>query len=99
MAERLRLDYRQVMNVIDDMKACEKKVEEAYELMTGDVNSLRDKGYMDGESAGAYINEFKEMLSPEMEALSELVGRYYKQLSEICSNFADCDAKLAQALS
>ena len=46
----------------------------------------------------AYVEEFKNMLGPDIESLSELINQFYTQLSQICQNFAEADANIADML-
>lgn len=94
----LRVDYVQVEGLINQMKACEENISEIYTDMHTTVESLVNNGYMEAEAANAYVDEFTEMLAPDIESLKELVAEYYAQLSKICANFAEADAKIAQAL-
>lgn len=94
----LRVDYVQVEGLINQMKACEENISEIYTDMHTTVESLVNNGYMEAEAANAYVDEFTEMLAPDIENLKELVAEYYAQLSKICANFAEADAKIAQAL-
>lgn len=98
MADRLRVDYVQVEGLINEMKTCEANVESVYEEMTTTVSSLVNNGYMEADAANAYVTEFKQMLGPDIENLSDLITRFYNQLSQICQNFADADSKLAKML-
>lgn len=66
--------------------------------MTTTVSSLVSNGYMEAESATAYVEEFKNMLGPDIESLSELINQFYTQLSQICQNFAEADANIADML-
>ena len=98
MAERLRVDYVQVESLITDMKSCEANVENIYEEMTNTVSSLVNNGYMEADAATAYVEEFKQMLGPDIENLSDLITRFHSQLSQVCQNFAEADSKLAKML-
>ncbi len=98
MGARLRVDYEAVQELIEDMKGYEADIESTYSDMTTTVKSLVDKGYMEADSANAYVEEFTEMLGPDIESLSELINKFYTQLSQVCQNFADADAKIAGML-
>lgn len=98
MSARLRVDYEAVQELIEDMKGYEADIESTYSDMTTTVKSLVDKGYMEADSANAYVDEFTEMLGPDIEKLSELINKFYTQLSQVCQNFADADAKIAGML-
>lgn len=98
MSARLRVDYEAVQELIEDMKEYEAGIESTYSDMTTTVKSLVDKGYMEADSANAYVDEFTEMLGPDIEKLSELINKFYTQLSQVCQNFADADAKIAGML-
>lgn len=98
MAERLRVDYVQVESLITDMKSCEANVENVYEEMTNTVSSLVNNGYMEADAATAYVEEFKQMLGPDIENLSDLITRFHSQLSQVCQNFAEADLQLAKML-
>lgn len=98
MGARLRVDYEAVQELIEDMKGYEADIESTYSDMTTTVKSLVDKGYMEADSANAYVDEFTEMLGPDIESLSELINKFYTQLSQVCQNFADADAKIAGML-
>ena len=98
MGARLRVDYEAVQELIEDVKGYEADRESTYSDMTTTVKSLVDKGYMEADSANAYVEEFTEMLGPDIESLSELINKFYTQLSQVCQNFADADAKIAGML-
>ena len=94
MGDRLRVDYAAVEGLIGDMKGYEGNIEDLYSDMTTTVGSLVSNGYMEAESATAYVEEFKNMLGPDIESLSDLINQFYTQLSQICQNFAEADAIL-----
>lgn len=98
MSGRLRVDYVSVENLIGNMKEYETEIEGVYSDMTTAVESLVNNGYMEAESATAYVSEFKQILGPDIEKLSELIGQFYTQLSQVCQNFADADSKIAGML-
>ncbi len=98
MAVCLKIDYASVQGLVDDMKTYETQVEELYSDMTTIVQSLVTNGYMEADSANAYVSEFTEMLGPDIENLSELLTTFHTQLSEICENFKDADAQIAKML-
>ena len=62
MGDRLRVDYAAVEGLIGDMKGYEGNIEDLYSDMTTTVGSLVSNGYMEAESATAYVEEFKNML-------------------------------------
>jgi uncharacterized protein YukE len=80
------------------MKDYESEVEEIYDEMDNTVKSLVNNGYMDAESANAYVSEFEELLGPDIKKLSQLIQSFYKQLDDICNNFEEADAKIADML-
>lgn len=94
----LRVDYEQVEALIGKMQSCESDISSIYSDMQSTVQSLVNNGYMEADSANAYVDEFNEMLSPDMQALKDLVAEYYAQLSKICQNFRDADEKIAASL-
>lgn len=98
MSGRLRVDYVAVENLIGNMKEYETEIEGVYSDMTTAVESLVNNGYMEAESATAYVSEFKQILGPDIEKLSELINQFYTQLSQVCQNFADADSKIAGML-
>ena len=98
MATRLRVDYPQVENIKGQMLAIEKKVEASYDVMDTAVSSLVNNGYMDGDAAQAYVDEFRNMLSPDLQALEELITTYAKQLGEVCDIIRDADKQLASMI-
>lgn len=98
MNDRLRVNYNMVENLINDMRGYGLDIERIYSEMTATVTGLVDKEYMEAESAEAYINEFTEMLAPDIEKLSDLISNYYLQLHEICINFAEADKQIAHSL-
>lgn len=98
MGDRLRVDYAAVEGLIGDMKGYEGNIEDLYLDMTTTVGSLVSNGYMEAESATAYVEEFKNMLGPDIESLSDLINQFYTQLSQICQNFAEADANIADML-
>lgn len=59
MGDRLRVDYAAVEGLIGDMKGYEGNIEDLYSDMTTTVSSLVSNGYMEAESATAYVEEFK----------------------------------------
>lgn len=98
MSERLRVDYVSVQDIIENISKYESEVESTYGDMTTAVESLVNDGYMEAEAATAYVNEFKQMLGPDVEDLTELLVNFHTQLTQICQNFADVDAKIASML-
>ena len=98
MSERLRVDYVSVQDIVNNIMTYESEVESKYQDMTTAVGSLVNNGYMEAEAATAYVNEFKQMLGPDVEELAELLGTFHTQLTQICQNFADADAKIAGML-
>lgn len=94
----LSVDYVQVEALIGQMQSCEEDISAIYTDMQSTVQSLVNNGYMEAEAANAYVDEFNEMLSPDIQALKDLVAEYYAQLSKICANFADADSKIASSL-
>lgn len=98
MSERLRVDYVSVQDIIENIATYESEVESTYGDMTTAVESLVNDGYMEAEAATAYVNEFKQMLGPDVEDLAELLVNFHTQLTQICQNFADADAKIASML-
>lgn len=94
----LRVDYEQVESLIGQMQSCESEISEIYTDMQTTVQSLVNNGYMEADAANSYVEEFNQMLSPDMQALKDLVAEYYAQLSKICENFRDADQKIAQSL-
>ena len=98
MSERLRVDYVEVERLIGDMKGYETEIESTYSEMSTTVESLVNNGYMEADSANAYVNEFKQLLGPDIQKLSELINQFYTQLSQICENFSEADSKIAGML-
>jgi WXG100 family type VII secretion target len=98
MAGRLRVDYRVVESLINDMKSHEASVQSVYADMTNTVEALVNNGYMEAASANAYVEEFKAMMAPDMESLAQLIGEYYTQLNKICINFEEADNKISSML-
>ena len=98
MSDRLRVDYVAIDQIVNDMKKYEEEIGSRYTDMTAIVESLVNDGYMEAESADAYITEFKEMLGPDLKKLLDIVHKFYTQLSQICQNFADHDSKIADML-
>ena len=80
------------------MKDYESEVERIYEEMDNTVKSLVNNGYMEAESANAYVAEFEDLLGPDIKKLSQLIQSFYKQLNDICNNFEEADAKIAEML-
>ena len=77
MGDRLRVDYAAVEGLIGDMKGYEGNIEDLYSDMTTTVSSLVSNGYMEAESATAYVEEFKNMLVVPMR-----VGLYFLKTFE-----------------
>lgn len=98
MSSRLKVDYVAVEGLIVDMKGYEKQITSVFDNMKTTVNALVKNGYMEAESATAYVNEFTSMLGPDIQKLSTLIKEFYTQLSQICQNFADADSKIAGML-
>jgi WXG100 family type VII secretion target len=98
MSTRLRVEYDSVRSIIGNMKDYESEVEEIYDEMDNTVKSLVNNGYMEAESANAYVSEFEELLGPDIKKLSQLIQSFYKQLDDICNNFEEADAKIADML-
>ncbi|MCM1082592.1 MAG: WXG100 family type VII secretion target [Clostridium sp.] len=98
MSEKLRVDYVAVQEIIQNIMTYESDVESKYGDMTTAVESLVNNGYMEAEAATAYVDEFKQMLGPDVEDLAEMLGTFHTQLTQICQNFADADAKIAGML-
>ena len=98
MAKRLRVDYVSVRSIIGDIKGYEEEIESIYDVMDTTVGSLVSDGYMEAESATAYVEEFENMLGPDIQSLKTLVASFYKQLSDICDNFEDADSRIAEML-
>ena len=98
MAKRLRVDYVSVRDIVSDIQTYESEIEEIYDLMDTTVNALVSEGYMEAESATAYVEEFENMLGPDIQSLKTLVASFHKQLTDICNNFEDADARIADML-
>ena len=98
MGKRLRVDYVAVNEIINDIKEYETEVEEIYDLMDTTVGSLVSEGYMEAESATAYVDEFEKMLGPDIQKLKALIASFHKQLTDICTNFAERDSNIADML-
>ena len=98
MGTRLRVEYDSVRSIIGNMKDYENEIVEIYDEMNNTVKSLQGNGYMEAESAKAYEAEFEELLGPDIQKLSQLVQNFYKQLTDICNNFEEADAKIADML-
>lgn len=98
MSARLRVDYVAVESLIGDMKNCETNIESVYSDMKSTVEGLVTNGYMEADAANAYVDEFTQMLGPDIEKLSQLINQFYTQLSQVCQNFAEADAKIASML-
>lgn len=98
MGGKLKINYMEVENLIGDMKGYEEEIEGVYADMKTTVESLVNNGYMEAESATAYVAEFKQILGPNIESLSELINSFYTQLSQICENFEEMDKKIADGM-
>ena len=59
------------------------------------VGELVENGYMESESATAHVEEFNNLLSPDITKLIEVIEEYYNQLKQICSNFSEGDSTWA----
>ena len=94
----LRIDYNAVTALTAQMQTAAGNVQTTYESMKTTVDSLISNGYMEAEAATAYVDNFTSLMGPALEDLNELITSFYNQLNTICDNFADVDAKIAQAI-
>lgn len=94
----LRIDYNAVTALTAQMQTAAGNVQTTYESMKTTVDSLVSNGYMEAEAATAYVDNFTSLMGPALEDLNELITSFYNQLNTICDNFADADAKIAQAI-
>lgn len=96
---RLKVDYVSVKEIANDIKGYSDEIQVIYDDMDTIVKSLVSEGYMEAESATAYVEEFENLLGPDIKSLKLLVDSFYKQLTQICSNFETKDADIAKMLS
>lgn len=83
---------------IPAMQASKTDLEDSYTRMKGIVNGLVVNGYMESETAQAYVDEFSTLLAPDIEKLTALIESYYTQLGQICDGFAAHDQGMAREL-
>lgn len=95
---KLRIDYNAVSSLTAQMQTAAENVQTTYESMKTTVNSLVSNGYMEAESATAYVDNFTSLMGPALEELNVLLTSFYNQLNTICDNFAEADASIAKAI-
>ena len=83
---------------ITSMQTLKGEVDTAHENMKNAVQKMVDNGYMDSETAIAYVDEFKELISSDLLTLSTLIESYYTQLGQICESFLEGDASMASGI-
>lgn len=83
---------------IPAMQNIKTEIDTAHTNMKTAVQNLVNNGYMDSETATAYVEEFERLLSPDIQALSTLVESYYTQLGNVCTNFVNEDMELSKLL-
>ncbi|MBQ8167625.1 MAG: hypothetical protein IJZ96_11435 [Lachnospiraceae bacterium] len=83
---------------IPAMQLVKTEIDTAHTNMKAAVQSLVNDGYMDSETATAYVEEFETLLSPDIQALSTLVESYYTQLGNVCTNFVNGDIELSRLM-
>ena len=94
--ENLIVDVDSLTTItIPSMQKLKTDIETSFSNMTTTINELVDNGYMDSETAIAYVNEFNSLLSPDIQALVDLVSTYATQLGQICENFIQNDKNMA----
>ena len=94
--ENLIVDVDNLTNVtIPEMQRLKTEVETSFADMKTIVRGLVDNGYMDSETAISYVNEFNNLLAPDIQALLDLIQDYYTRLGEICENFIQNDVKMS----
>lgn len=95
----LSIDYDGVEAVISDMKTYEEDINTIYADMAATVESLVGNGYMEAETADAYTAEFKALVGPDIEELSEVLSVFYTQLAQTTQIFAEHDSTKAGSFS
>lgn len=83
---------------IPAMKRHQESISTCYEDMKAAVQSLVDNGYMQSETAEAYVTEFTTLVAPDVQELCSMVGTYYTQLQQISDSFLQVDATMAGSL-
>ncbi len=91
----LFINYEGVDAVVNDMKAYEENINTIYSDMSSTVESLVGNGYMEAEAADAYINEFRELVGPDIMKMSEILSTFYTQLAQVKQAFIDHDSSIA----
>lgn len=87
----LYINYEGVDSVVNDMRTYEENINTIYSDMSATVESLVNNGYMEAETADAYINEFKELVGPDIIKMSEVLSTFYTQLAQVKQLFIDHD--------
>lgn len=80
---------------ITSMQTLKGEVDTAHDNMKAAVQKMVDNGYMDSETAVAYVDEFTNLLSPDLQTLSNLIESYYTQLEQVCNAFLEGDTSMA----
>ena len=94
----LKIDYDELTGAVKKMQTAANNVQTTYGNMKTTVNSLVTNGYMEADSANAYVENFTSLLGPSMEELNELITSFHTQLTTICENFAEADRNIANAI-
>lgn len=91
----LFIDYEGVDSVVSDMKIYEENINTIYSDMSVTVENLVNNEYMKAEAADAYINEFRELVGPDIIKMSEILSVFYTQLAQVKQIFIDHDKSAA----
>ena len=95
---KIEVNYEAIeQDTIPAMQRAESDIEALYNHVDKAVKSL--KGYMEAESAEAYVTEFESLLGPDIKKLEELTSEYYQQLQQVVKNFADLDKEMHDMIS
>ena len=95
----LKISYVELSRLSGNMKKDAEKIMAVYDTMLTTVNSLVENGYMEAESANAYVGNFTSLIGPAITELNSLVVAFYTQLDTICENFAEIDRQVSEAIS
>lgn len=98
MGSRIRVSYSGLEDTACRLDNESKKILATYQDMLTTVESLVSDGYMEGSAAQAYIDEFKQLLDPDMRALADLIAAYSRQLRQVSENVREADMQLAKML-
>ena len=96
--DRLYMNYTEIDSVLRRMQTCKTNINNNNDTMSNIVKGLLDNGHMEGETADGYLQEFEQILGPDLQSLSELLDSYSKQLSDISSNVAAADKAVGSML-